>query len=145
MKIVIISGYFDPITVGHIEYIKLSKKIAGSEGKLVAIVNNNEQAILKKGRPFMKCVDRMTILNEIKDVDYVFESTDTNRTVIDSIKEVYNIFKNEQTDFYFCNGGDAFNDNIPESEICKELNIQLVDSLGEKISSSSWLTGLKPL
>ena len=56
------------------------------------------------------------------------------------IKELY---KNDE--IYFVNGGDAFNDKIPERPICEELGIELIDGLGDKIRSSSWLTGLKAI
>ena len=49
MKVVAVSGYFDPIHVGHLEYLRLSKKLGD---KLVVIVNNNHQCVLKKGKPF---------------------------------------------------------------------------------------------
>jgi glycerol-3-phosphate cytidylyltransferase-like family protein len=148
MKIVIASGYYDPLNgPGHIEYFKLSKKIAGPDGKLVIIVNNDHQATLKKGKPFMKCDDRITIIKELRDVDDVIKSVDMDRTVVESIRVVFNKYnmeyKNEKLDFYFCNGGDAFNNSIPEKPICDQLGIHLVDGLGDKISSSSWLTGLK--
>lgn len=142
MRIVIISGYFDPITVGHLEYIKLSKKIAEG-GKLLVIVNNDEQAILKKGKSFISCDDRILILNEIKNVDEVIKSIDKNRTVCDTLKYIYSVYKNNE--LWFVNGGDQFNDNIPEKPICEELGIELMDGLGYKIRSSSWLTGLKSL
>ena len=62
MKIVIISGYMDPIHCGHLEYIKLSKELAGKDGKLIVIVNSDHQAILKKGKAFMPCDDRISII-----------------------------------------------------------------------------------
>lgn len=144
MKIVIISGYFDPINgKGHIEYIKLSKKFAGIDGKLIVIVNNDEQAILKKGKFFMNCEDRIIIINELKDVNEVIKSIDKDRSVCESIKYIYSIYKGNE--IWFVNGGDSFNDNIPEKEICNKLGIKLLDGLGNKISSSSWLTGLKAI
>ena len=39
MKTVAVSGYFDPIHVGHLEYLELAKKLGD---RLVVIVNNNE-------------------------------------------------------------------------------------------------------
>ena len=152
MKIVIASGYFDPLNgSGHIEYLKLSKNIAGVDGKLIIIVNNDEQAILKKGKYFMKCDERINIIRELRDVDDVIKSIDLDRTVCKTIELVHekytNMFKNtnEKLDIWFSNGGDQFNDSIPEKPICEKLGIKLVDNLGEKISSSSWLTGLKSL
>ena len=67
-KIVCVSGYFDPIHIGHIEYFKKSKEIGT---KLMVIVNNDEQAILKKGKAFMPCDERIEIIRELKCVDIV--------------------------------------------------------------------------
>lgn len=126
MKIVVASGYFDPIHVGHLEYLERSK-ILGD--KLVVIVNNDNQAKLKKGKPFMPCKERVKIVNSLKCVDYAIESIDTDRTVCKTLEFLKpNIFTN---------GGDQFNDSIPEQIICDKLNIDLVDSLGDKIQSSS--------
>ena len=134
-KTVCISGYFDPLHIGHLEYIQLSKKLVGENGKLIVIVNSDHQATLKKGKSFMPCKERIEILKAIKYVDQVVESIDTDRTVCKTLEMI-------KPD-YFCNGGDQFNDNIPETPICQKLNIELVDSLGLKIQSSSWLTGLR--
>jgi len=130
MSIVCVSGYFDPIHIGHIEYFKLSKKRAD---KLMVIVNNDEQAILKKGKAFMPVEERMKIIEELKCVDYVVKSIDLDRTVCKTLENV------EPRPTYFCNGGDQNNNSIPESNICNELGIELLDGFGEKIQSSSWL------
>lgn len=131
-----VSGYFDPLHVGHVEYFKLAKQRAD---KLMVIVNNDTQATLKKGTPFMSCDERMQIISELKCVDIVIKSVDTDRTVCKTLKTV------EPTPTYFCNGGDQNNNTIPEVSVCKERHIQLIDNLGEKIQSSSWLIkGSKP-
>ena len=130
MSIACVSGYFDPIHIGHIEYFKLSKKNAD---KLMVIVNNDEQATLKKGKPFMPVDERIKIIQELKCVDYVIKSIDLDRTVCKTLE-----FANPRPT-YFCNGGDQNNNSIPEAEICNQLNIQLLDGLGDKIQSSSWL------
>ena len=134
MRIVAISGYFDPIHVGHLEYIIEAKKLGD---KLIVIVNNNHQCVLKKGKPFMDENDRVTIVSSIKYVDEVFLSIDKDKTVCKSLEKIKpNIF---------ANGGDRKNYEIPESVICNKYNIEIIDSLGEKIRSSSDLTGLKEL
>lgn len=132
-----ISGYFDPLHVGHLEYIRKSKELAGQDGKLTVIVNNDNQSVLKKGKYFMKCIERMEILRAIKWVDAVVESVDEDRTVCKTLEMVH--------PDAFTNGGDQTNSSIPEQEVCERLNIQLIDGLGDKIQSSSWLTGLKKL
>jgi cytidyltransferase-like protein len=133
-KIVCVSGYFDPLHIGHIEYMERSKAI-GDE--LVVIVNNDIQAKLKKGREFMPLTERLRIIASLKCVDKVVESIDTDRTVCETLRKM-----NPLPDF-FCNGGDQTNDSIPEATVCDELGIELRDGFGDKIQSSSWLTGLK--
>ena len=132
MKIVAVSGYFDPIHVGHLEYLKLSKQLGD---KLVVIVNNNYQCVLKKGKPFMDEKDRVEIVKSLKMVDEVFLSIDTDKSVCASLEAI-------KPDI-FANGGDRSTDEVPESIICKKYNIQMSDGLGDKIRSSSDLTGLK--
>jgi cytidyltransferase-like protein len=130
MKIVCVSGYFDPIHIGHIEYFKKSKEIGD---KLMVIVNNDEQAFLKKGKHFMKADERMAIIKELKCVDYVIKSIDTDRTVCKTLETV------EPKPDFFCNGGDQNNNTIPEVDICNKRGIELRDGFGNKIQSSSWL------
>ena len=134
MRTVATSGYFDPIHVGHLEYIIEAKKLGD---KLIVIVNNNHQCVLKKGKPFMDENDRVTIVSSIKYVDEVFLSIDKDKTVCKSLEKIKPTI--------FANGGDRKNYEIPESDICNKYNIEIIDGLGEKIRSSSDLTGLKEL
>ena len=129
-KIVCVSGYFDPIHIGHIEYFKKSKEIGD---KLMVIVNNDHQAELKKGKSFMPCKERMDIIKELACVDIVVPSIDTDRTVCQTLATV------EPKPHFFCNGGDQNNNTIPETDVCIQRNIELRDGFGEKIQSSSWL------
>ena len=135
-KIVCVSGYFDPLHVGHIEYFKKSKELGDL---LMVIVNNDTQAILKKGNAFMPADERMAIIAELKCVDTVVKSLDQDRSVCATLQLI------EPKPDYFCNGGDQTNEIIPESMVCYERGIEMVDGMGEKIQSSSWLTGLKSL
>ncbi len=131
---VAVSGYFDPIHVGHLEYLKMAKELGDS---LVVIVNNNYQCKLKKGKPFMDQNDRLEIVKALRFVDEVFLSIDHDRTVCKSLEAVRpNIF---------ANGGDRATSEVPETPICKKYNIKMVDGLGDKIRSSSNLTGLKEI
>ena len=132
MKKVAISGYFDPIHVGHLEYIEMSKKLGDY---LIVIVNNNKQCVLKKGKPFMDEMDRIKIIKAIKWVDEVFLSVDEDGTVCKSLEEI-------KPDI-FTNGGDRHNTEIPEAVVCRKYGIELIDGMGNKIRSSSDLTGLK--
>ena len=131
---VAVSGYFDPIHVGHLEYLKMAKELGDS---LVVIVNNNYQCKLKKGKPFMDQNDRIEIVKALRFVDEVFLSIDQDRTVSKSLEVV-------KPDI-FANGGDRATSEVPETPICKKYNIKMVDGLGNKIRSSSNLTGLKEI
>ena len=129
-----VSGYFDPIHVGHLEYLKMAKSLGDI---LVVIVNNNNQCVLKKGKFFMDEKDRLEIVKAIKYVDEVFLSVDEDRTVCKSLELIRpNIF---------ANGGDRSTDEVPETLVCKKHDIKMVDGLGEKIRSSSSLTGIKEI
>ena len=132
MKRVAVSGYFDPVHVGHLEYLKLAKKLGE---KLVVIINNNHQCVLKKGKPFMDEADRVEIVKNLKMVDEVFLSIDKDKTVCASLE----VLKPD----IFANGGDRSTNEVPESHVCKKYNIKMIDGLGDKIRSSSNLTGLK--
>ena len=131
---VAVSGYFDPIHIGHLDYLELAKKLGD---KLVVIVNNNHQCKLKKGKPFMDELDRMRIVESLGIVDEVFLSIDSDRSVCKSLEEI-------KPDI-FANGGDRATSEVPESVVCKKYNIEMVDGLGDKIRSSSSLTGLKEI
>ena len=134
-RAVIVSGYFNPIHKGHIEYFNLSKKQADL---LFVIVNNDYQRLLKGSKEFMLEDERVLIVSNIKSVDKVFLSIDKDKSVSKTIEEISNKYNSEIT-FYFSNGGDQSNNLIPEKEICDKLNIKLIDDMGEKAQSSSWL------
>jgi|TARA_Y100000310_G_C20580600_1_gene762767 D-beta-D-heptose 7-phosphate kinase/D-beta-D-heptose 1-phosphate adenosyltransferase len=138
MKIIINSGYFDPLHIGHLECMELSKKLGD---KLVIILNNDFQCELKKGKTFMPQDERKKILEALKPVDEVFVSIDKNKSVCESIKTVAKKYKGHE--IIFAKGGDRFSNEIPEAKVCKEFKIKIVDNLGKKIQSSSNLTGLK--
>ncbi len=134
-KAVIVSGYFNPIHKGHIEYFQKAK---ANGGKLFVIVNSDFQRALKGSKEFQDEKERVFIVENLKLVDKCFLSIDKDRTVVESIKMIYNEFGNEYQ-LAFANGGDQNNDTIPEKPICQELGIELIDGLGDKIQSSSWL------
>ena len=134
-KLIIVSGYFNPVHKGHIELFH-NAKLKGD--KLLVIVNNDYQRKLKGSKEFMLEDERITILNELSVVDYVFLSIDDDRSVCKSLENISNKFSSNY-DIYFANGGDQNNKNIPEGKICKNLGINLIEGLGAKIQSSSWL------
>lgn len=134
-KAVIVSGYFNPVHKGHIEYFQNARKLAD---ELFVIVNNDHQRALKGSKEFQDENERKFIIENFRLVDKCFISVDSDRTVIESIRKIYNEYSIDY-DLAFANGGDQNNDTIPERPICEELGIELIDGLGGKIQSSSWL------
>ncbi len=125
--IVAVSGYFNPLHVGHLDMIEKAKKLGD---KLVAIVNSDLQVGLKGSIPFMSERDRLRIIAALRDVDKVFLSIDKDKTVCKSLVKV-------KPDI-FANGGDRKSlGDVPEYSICQELGIKMVDGLGRKIRASS--------
>jgi len=138
MKIVINSGYFDPLHVGHIECMQLSKELGD---KLVIILNNDKQCVMKKGKAFMPEKEKKRILESLKYVDEVIISIDEDRSVCESLKFLAEKYKGNE--IIFAKGGDRFSKEIPEFKICEEQGIKIVDRVGDKIQSSSALSGIK--
>lgn len=138
-KAIIVSGYFNPIHKGHLELFEKSKALGDM---LIVIVNSDLQRFLKGSKEFQKEDERLIIVKAIKYVDFAMVSIDQDRTQIESIKEIHSIF-NETHDLSFANGGDQNNETIPEADICRMFDIELIDGLGDKIQSSSWLLGKK--
>ena len=133
VKLICVSGYFDPIHIGHIEYLTNAKlwgsKFGWSDKQLIVIVNNSRQAFLKKNFEFMKCAERLKIVNALRVVDWVIESIDEDGTVCKTLELI-------KPDI-FAKSGDRHIDDVPETPICKRLGIAMVDVPGEKIQSSS--------
>ena len=134
-RAIIVSGYFNPIHKGHLEYFNNAKEL-GDE--LFVIVNSDHQRALKGSKEFQKESERLFIVQNIKAVDKAIISIDKDRTVCASIAFLYQKY-NPEYDLAFANGGDQNNDSIPEVPICKKLGVELIDGLGDKIQSSSWL------
>lgn len=126
---VAVSGYFNPLHSGHIDFLKYAKKLGTH---LTVIVNNDVQVKLKGSVPFMDERERVEILKAIKYVDNVILSIDTDTTVCETLRRL----KPDK----FANGGDRLNDNVPEIDVCKKYRIITVFGVGsDKIQSSSSL------
>ena len=125
--VVAVSGYFNPLHVGHLEMIERAKKLGD---KLVVIVNNDKQVALKGSVPFMSEKDRVKVISALRDVDSVVLSVDKDKTVCLSLAKV-------KPDI-FANGGDRKSiGDVPEYPVCQKLGIKMVDGLGKKIRASS--------
>ena len=134
-KAIIVSGYFNSLHKGHIEYFHNAKKHGE---KLFVILNNDNQRLLKGSKKFMDQEERMIILKELKVIDEVFLSIDTDKSVSKTIEKIYKEFSNDFI-LFFANGGDQKNNSIPESTVCRTYGIRLIDGLGDKVQSSSWI------
>lgn len=134
-KAIIVSGYFNPLHKGHLE---LFKKAKAQADKLWVIVNSDFQRELKGSEPFMDENERLDIIKSIKFVDYALISNDRDGTQRFTLEQFHLMF-GDKYELAFANGGDQTNDTIPERETCERLGIRLIDGLGEKIQSSSWL------
>ncbi len=134
-KGIIVSGYFNPLHKGHLEYINKAKLLAD---ELIVIVNNDNQRALKESKEFQLEDERMLIVSNLKAVNKAVLAVDSDRSVCKTLEKISKEF-GVQYDFFFANGGDKTNELIPEISVCKKMGITLIDGLGDKIQSSSWL------
>jgi len=134
-KAIIVNGNFNPIHKRHLEYFNKAKE---NSDKLFVIVNSDLQRELKRSKAFQDEEERMIIVSNIKAVDKAILSVDKDRTVCATIEKIVNEYGNEY-ELAFANGGDQNNDNCPEKDVCNEYSVELIDGLGDKIQSSSWL------
>ena len=132
--LVLVSGGFDPIHSGHIEYFKAAKQL----GTLGVAVNSDDWLIRKKGKYFMNVAERMSIIKELKCVDLAIEFRDHDNSACDAIQlglEVYD-------KVVFCNGGDRGSVNTPEYNRYKDdKRVEFKFGVGgtDKKNSSSWI------
>lgn len=134
-KAIIVSGYFNPLHKGHLE---LFEKAKGAGDQLWVIVNSDLQRALKGSKEFMDENERLIIVNAIKFVDKALISIDKDKTQRATLAHLADNFS-ENFQLFFANGGDQNNESIPEVLICMEKGIGLLEGLGDKIQSSSWL------
>jgi cytidyltransferase-like protein len=135
MKIVLVTGGFDPIHSGHIKYFEEAKKLGD---QLIIGLNSDAWLTRKKGRPFMKWEDRLAVVRNIRGVNWTIQFNDDDGTAKDAIRKVRLNYPSDT--IIFANGGDRTKDNIPEMDI-KDDNLEFVFGIGgeNKINSSSWI------
>tara|TARA_B100000902_G_scaffold398112_1_gene463823 strand:+ start:415 stop:834 length:420 start_codon:yes stop_codon:yes gene_type:complete len=134
-RAIIVSGYFNPLHKGHLEYFEKAKACGDL---LFVIINSDYQRNLKGSKKFQDENERLLIVSSLRIVDKTFLSIDKDKTVKETITQIHKK-EYQNYDLFFANGGDQNNDKIPEKNICEKLGINLLDGLGEKIQSSSWL------
>ena len=137
-NVIIVSGGFDPVHKGH---IRMFREAANLGHQVIVGLNSDEWLTRKKGKPFMKWEERAEILESCKFVTQVLSMDDSDDTASDIIRQVANLYKNQDMNIYFANGGDRKKGNVPELDVCKDLNVVMLWGIGGgKIQSSSWLT-----
>ena len=134
MKIVVVSGGFDPLHSGHISYFKSARKLGD---KLVVAVNSDDWLTRKKGRPFMSFHERCNIIQELGCVDQVIGFNDEDDTASNAIFQMLSTKRRSDT-VIFANGGDRTSDNIPEM-IYDEVQFEFGVGGEDKKNSSSWI------
>ena len=130
----IVSGYFSPLHVGHLDMIDSAAELAD---KVFVIVNNNAQQEIKKGKVIIDEADRLRVVLALAAVDHAIIAVDDDRTVSASLRQLAETFSDHR--LIFANGGDRIPDFVPESAVCEEHGIELVFGVGgnEKADSSS--------
>jgi cytidyltransferase-like protein len=133
MKIVIVSGYFNPLHGGHLDMIESARTMGD---KLIVIVNNDKQQLLKKGKIILDEKNRLRLMRALKGVDQVVLSIDEDPTQIKSLEMVAKQHPGDR--LIFANGGDRDSERvIPEADICHEYNIEMRFDAGEGKPDSS--------
>ena len=134
-KAILVSGYFNPLHKGHLELFEKAKAYGDA---LWVIVNSDLQRELKGSKEFMDENERLIIVSALWMVDKALISIDKDKTQRATLGDLADQYSGEY-ELYFANGGDQNNDSIPEVPVCKEKGIGLLEGLGDKIQSSSWL------
>jgi cytidyltransferase-like protein len=138
-KAIIVSGYFNPLHKGHLDLFEKAKEIGDL---LIVIVNNDNQRKMKGSKFFQDEDERIRIIRSLSIVDMAWISIDKDSTQNATLKVMVDKFYGS-VKLAFANGGDQNNETIPEADICKQFDIELIDGLGDKIQSSSWLLDKK--
>ncbi len=134
MSIVFISGGFDPLHSGHMDYIEAARPY----GNIIILLNSDDWLKRKKGYAFLPFETRWRILKEIKGVIGVYEIDDADNTVNDGLRRYAPTFSNSGQKVYFAKGGDRTAKNTPEQEQCEWLGIEVLFNVGGgKVQSSS--------
>lgn len=134
-KVVVVTGGFDPLHVGHIEYFKSAAKLGDV---LVVGLNSDDWLTRKKGKPFLNWINRAAIISELKMVSEVIEFDDSDNTAINAITKA--MTKYPEAHIVFANGGDRGKDNIPEMQFeSPRVSYEFGVGGNDKMNSSSWI------
>ncbi len=129
MKVVFVSGYFNPLHGGHLDMIEAAAKMGDH---LVVIVNNDKQQLLKKGKIILDEANRLRLMRALKGVDQVLLSIDEDPPVIRTVELLAKQYPDCK--LVFAQGGDRDSDKVnPEAEICHKYGIEIVYGVGTDI------------
>lgn len=134
MKVVIVSGYFNPLHGGHLDMLEA----AGAMGdKLITVVNNDRQQLLKKGKIILDEKNRLRLMRALRAVNEVVLSIDEDPTIARTLEMIARQHPGDE--LIFANGGDRNNEKaIPEAEVCKQYHIEMrFDAGADKVDSST--------
>lgn len=114
MKFVVVTGGFDPIHSGHVEYIREAAKLGDV---LIVGVNSDEWLTRKKGKPFMEWKERANIINALRYVDFVLRFDDSDDSACSLLEDLKRSWIGKDDEIIFANGGDRNSTNNRESKV----------------------------
>ena len=135
-RIVVVSGYFNPLHVGHLDYLESAKKLGDF---LIVIVNNDDQVKIKGSTPFMSLEDRIRIVKSLDCVSQAIPSVDEDSSVVQTLNILHTKYSLDWDfdEMIFANGGDRKADDIPEYELCEKRGITMAFNVGGGHTQSS--------
>lgn len=134
-RLVIVSGYFNPLHGGHLDMFEAAAKLGD---RLLVVVNNDKQQVLKKGKVILSQQNRYRLVDALRVVDEVLLSIDDDSSVVRTLELIAKTHPYDE--LIFANGGDrSSGDEIPETDVCEKYGIQLKFGVGgsEKSDSST--------
>lgn len=129
MKVIFVSGYFNPLHGGHLDMIEAAAKLGDY---LVVVVNNDRQQLLKKGKIILDEANRLRLIRALKGVDQVLLSIDEDPTVIQTVELIAHQYPDCK--LVFAQGGDRDSDKVnPEVDVCHKYGIEIIYGVGTDV------------
>lgn len=135
MKLVIVSGFFNPLHGGHLDMIEAAAKLGD---RLLVVVNNDAQQMIKKDKIILPQENRYRLMTALRGVDEVLLAVDQDPPVIETLRIIAKTHPYDE--LVFANGGDrSAPEDVPETEVCAEYNIKMIYGVGgaDKADSST--------
>jgi cytidyltransferase-like protein len=126
MKVVIVSGFFNPLHGGHLDMIEAAARMGD---KLVVIVNNDAAQILKKDKIILPEHNRLRLIKALRDVDEAVLAVDNDLTIVKTLGQVAERYRGNE--LIFANGGDRDSEKaVPETDVCHQYGIEMIFGVG---------------